>query len=336
MPTQLPLHQQPWAILGAPLEGTGQGRGEVRTPALLRAAGIRDRLDAIDHGDLEVPVGTRVRDTSTGVTGYGDIVNGSRKIRDAVAAALSTGHRPLVLGGCCSVLPGAFAGARSVLGRTGLLFVDGHLDLHTGQTSNSGNLAGMALAVVLGQGADELVHLHPESPMLRGEDLVAVGYDANDPDIAADTLQKMAPQALGISAPQVVETGAARVGKNIARKLRKAGVPVWLHLDVDVLDSSVMPAVSYPGPTGITWQMLVDLLEPVVRDVPLAGIVIADFNADLDDYGDYARAIIGLLGDTAMIKIRTNSDTYRVPDTQRQRSWTAQLHDLVAALLVLR
>lgn len=331
-----PIQQRPWAIVGAPLEGTGEGRGEVRTPALLRAAGIRDRLTLTDLGDLEVPVTTRQRDPVTGVTSYPDILQASIRIRDAVSETLARGKRPLVLGGCCSVLPGAFAGARAALGRTGMLFVDGHLDLHTRETTRTGNLAGMGLAVTLGFGAAELVNLHPESPMLRDTDLVALGYDPVDPDMDVRTLGRMAPRSLGFPAPEVVRLGAKRVARETIRWFRSSGLPVWLHLDVDVLDSVNMPAVSYPGSSGITWEMLEELLGPIARELPIAGIAIADFNADLDDYGDYARAVIGLLGDSTMIKPQPKPAPRASPPVVKQRSWTTRLHDLAADLLLLR
>jgi arginase len=336
MSNQLPIQQRPWAIIGAPLEGTGEGRGEVRTPALLRAAGIRDRLRLSDQGDLEVPVTSRQRDPATGVTSYPDVLEASIRIRDAVSETLAAGRRPLVLGGCCSVLPGAFAGARAVLGRTGMLFVDGHLDLHTGGTTRTGNLAGMALAVPLGYGAPELVNLHAEPPMLRDTDLVAVGYDPADPDLDKATLGRMAPRSLGFPAPEVVRLGARRVARETIRRFRASGLPVWLHLDVDVLDSLSMPAVSYPGSSGIGWEMLEELLRPIAKEIPIAGIAIADFNADLDDYGDYARAVIGLLGDSTMITPHPNPEPRASQPVVKPRRWTARLHDLAADLLLLR
>ena len=86
------------------------------------------------------------------------------------------------------------------------------------------------------------------------------------------------------------ERGPDRVGSDAAARL--AGRPAWLHLDLDVLDESVLPAVSYPQPLGLDWEELVALLQPLVAAPNLLGVSVADFNPDRDpDTTDAARIV---------------------------------------------
>jgi arginase len=70
--------------------------------------------------------------------------------------------------------------------------------------------------------------------------------------------------------------------------------PYWLHLDVDVLDEDVMPAVSYPTRSGLTWDGLERLLGPLARSA-LIGVDVTDYNPDLDPDGHLGRRLADLL-----------------------------------------
>lgn len=273
-------------IIGAPLDGSGTGRGEVRAPARLRAAGLAARLGAQDFGDLAIAIDDPARDPGTGIIGYRRLVAASRTLRDAVGSALAAGWRPVVLGGCCSVLPGAVAGARRHLGPIGLAFVDGHLDLFDGRTSRTGEIAGMDLAIVLGHGPADLVDLAGEAPIVDTEDVVAIGD--------ADHARRVAFRAPG---PDEIAPGLRVID---AAAVRHAGAipvtgPFWLHLDVDAVDGAHMPAVSFPAATGLSWDDVAAILRPLLAAPDLVGITVAGYNADLDETGELAARIVDAL-----------------------------------------
>jgi arginase len=118
----------PWTLLGAPLDSSGASRGEERAPDLLRRARFAERLGLADAGDVVGPLRDPARDPASGVIAADQLVEASRNLRDAVAASLERGERPFVLGGDCSLLPGALAGARLACGPLALWMVDGHPD----------------------------------------------------------------------------------------------------------------------------------------------------------------------------------------------------------------
>jgi arginase len=281
------MHDGGWLTIGAPMDGSGTGRGERRAPAALREHRLAERLGATDFGDLRIEVTDSARDPRTGVTGFDDVVHGSRVVRDAVASAISAGWRPLVIGGCCSIVPGTLAGVRRQLGPVGLVFVDGHLDLFDGETSGTGELAGMDLAVLVGHGPPELTGLAGAAPIVDAGDVLALGdadgerrrrFGAPGPDEVAPALR-------------VIDAAALRAG----REVPVPSAPYWLHLDVDVLDESAMPAVSYPTQSGLDWDALERLLAPLARSDRLIGVNVTDYNADRDPDGALGRRLADLL-----------------------------------------
>ena len=89
------------------------------------------------------------------------------------------------------------------------------------------------------------------------------------------------------------ELGAARVGSEAAAQLSYG--PAWLHLDLDVLDETALPAVSYPQPLGLDWEELIALARPLVAAPNLLGVSVADFNPDRDPEGVHAARIVDAL-----------------------------------------
>ena len=77
--------------------------------------------------------------------------------------------------------------------------------------------------------------------------------------------------------------------------VRLAGRPAWLHLDLDVLDEGVLPAVSYPQPLGLDWDEFVTVCRPLVAAPNLLGISVADFNPDHDADGTHAARVVEAL-----------------------------------------
>lgn len=287
-----------WLLIGAPMEGSGKRRGEVKAPSALRAAGLVEGLDAVDFGDLPVVISDSSRDPSTGVIGYGQLVAGSGLIADAVSSALHAGWKPLLVGGCCSVLPGALAGASRYAGPVRMIFVDGHLDLFTPRNTRTGELAGMALAVVTGHDCEELKAVAGNAPLVEPRDLFIIG-DADGSRRAASGAEEAAtaiPDARVFDARSTTSLGADVVANRVAALAGgDAAQPCWLHLDVDVLDGSVMPAVSFPVTGGIDWDDLESLITIIGRSVKLLGVSLAGLNVDLDARLESSRRLARIL-----------------------------------------
>ena len=285
-----------WFLLGAPWDCSGSGRGEQAAPDALRAAGLSD-LVGRDRGDAATVIDGTERDARTGVLALRETVRAARALADVLAQALRElpGRRPLVVGGDCSILLGILPALRGRVGPVGLWFLDGHPDYLDGSASDTGETADMDLAVLTGAGAEPLVTLAGAPPMVPVGDAVLLGHrtDGLDPGAAAE-LARLPDDLRRIDAATVVADPAA-AGRRAAAWLAGAGRGAWLHLDLDVLDPAVLPAVTYPQPGGPDWDQLAAVLEPLARSPRLLGVSVADFRPDLDPTGNLAARVVEVL-----------------------------------------
>lgn len=280
-----------WLSIAAPLDSSGAGRGEERGPRALLAAGLGAAFNAADGGEVARRLGDPCRDSGTGIISFDDLCAASAELRETVADALNQGRRPLVLGGDCTLLIGALAGAREIVGQLGLWFVDGHADFFDGESSPTGEAADMELAMLTGHGPSGLVALTGFVPLVDPGSVVILGHRPAElnQEVAAE-LARVHEAVATVSADEIASIGARRVGEEWTRRLAARG-PVWLHLDLDALDEEVMPAVTYPQPHGLDWDSFVSLIRPMLRSEQLMGVSVADLEADLDPAGTFATRV---------------------------------------------
>ncbi len=283
--------------IGVPFDSVGRSGGTENAPAVLRELGLPQALGARDEGDLAVRIRGEERDPATGLIASEDVLASTARIRAAVATAVTAGERPFLIGGCCAELPGALAGARDALGAApGLAHVDGHLDLYDGETSTTGEAADMPISVALGIGPAAWVAAAGGAAASPGRTAL-VGF-RDRAEALADGMR--APEDLPhppllYGAEELRERGIAAAATEIAARLTAAG-PVWLHLDVDVLDEAVFPATDYLQPGGLDWEELGALLAPLAAADALVGASLACYNPDKDPGLACGRRLVAALG----------------------------------------
>jgi arginase family enzyme len=277
------------SVIDAPLDCSGAGRGEELAPSALRAAGLVERLGAEDAGEADARIRDTRRDPDTGIIGADDVRRASAAIAQAVEGIIQTGRRPLVLGGDCTLLLGVF---HAVPPGTGLWFVDGHADFYDAETSPTGEAADMDLSILTGNGPHGL--LEQREALLDPAAVVLLGHrpDELGADVALEN-GRLDAAIHALTAPEVRELGAARAAADAEARL--AGRPAWLHLDLDVLDETALPAVTYPQPLGLDWEELVEIARPLAGAPNLAGISVADFNPERDPDGAHAKRVVEAL-----------------------------------------
>lgn len=281
-------------FVGVPIDSTGHPNGLERMPQALRDAGLLEQLEIQDSGDLPVTIEPPVRDPATGIIGYESVCRTSKIIRDNLRNLLTQGKRPLVAGGCCTLLIGVFAALRQQYGRVGLAFVDGHLDFYDGQSSPTGEAADMELAILTGFGPSELSNLAGVSPLVAAQDVVVLGYRDAEEARQAGALdpQTVAPAMTLVDAQTLKHGNRSRLGAQVASRFEAEPQRFWLHLDLDVLDQSVLPAVDYRMPNGLHWEELAELVRPLTHSPALVGADITIYNPALDRDGYYAKQIV--------------------------------------------
>jgi arginase len=273
-----------WIVLGVPIDSVGRSGGTELAPAALRDAGLAERLGIEDRGDLDVRIRGE-RDPETGIVGSPDVLATTSAVRAAIGKMVAAGERPLVLGGCCALLPGALAGVRDAAGSVGIANVDGHVDVYDGRTSPTGEGADMPLAVALGMGPAAWVEVAGGPSISPGEGVV---LGARDPDEAVDVAGLLDGELadLVVLAPEDLRAqGFSEAGSNAADQLAADPGRFWIHLDVDVLDARAMPATDYLMPGGLEWDELAELVGPLCASPAVAGMSIGCLNPEKDPDG---------------------------------------------------
>lgn len=287
-----------WACLGVPIDSAGSPDGgppfgTEMAPAELRARDFVRRLGAADHGDADVRVTGQERDPVSGIVGWPSVGAMTAAVRVAAGEIIGRGERPFLLGGCCALVPGAVAGAKDRLGSVGLVSVDGHLDLYDHQTSPTGEAADMTTATLLGRGWPALLAELGQQPVLTGSQIALLG--ARDDDEERDVGDM--PQRLGIAVTDGAACAAApaRAADGVIGAFAAAGLPYWLHLDVDVLATDAFPATDYLMPGGLGLVQLTGLLSRFGGDDGLIGFSVGCYNPGKDVYGRYGDDLANVL-----------------------------------------
>jgi arginase len=276
------------SVLGLRPPAPGRVPGARRLPEALRANRLVERLRAADAGRVDPPPYSPELDPATGVRNGTAIAGYSVALADRLVDLLGAGRFPLVLGGDCSILLGAMLALRR-LGRYGLVSVDGGLDFrHPGNAhlvGAVGSVAGEDLAVVTGRGAPQLTDLEGRRPLVAEADVVAMGHRGLEP--VADELLATAMTLVDVA--ELRRLGPAEAGVHAVAVLARRGVRgFWVHVDADVLDPEVMPAVDAPEPGGLGHRELTALLQTLNASELAVGMQLTIFDPDLDPDGRLA------------------------------------------------
>jgi arginase len=286
-----------FAILETPSHLGLRAAGVEGLPDALLAAGLAERLGARRAGRLAPPTFDPQVDTETGMLNPGGLRDYSRRIADAVGPLLDRGEFPIVLGGDCSILIGNALALRR-RGRYGLLFIDGHADFYQPEAEPTGEAASMDLALVTGRGPEIVTNIDGRRPLVRDEDVVAFAFrDAEH--AAAEGSQPLPPTLRAIDLATVRERGVERAAREALTHLEREDGPAgfWIHLDADVLDDAIMPAVDYRLPDGLSCDELRGIVRAAVASPRAAGLEITIFNPTLDPDGRIARSFVDALVD---------------------------------------
>lgn len=270
--------------------------GAWRAPEVLRAGIHRvlrpsrvDRLTRPTYA-LDAEPLSRIRN-ATAIRKFGETLAVS------VATALATGEFPVVIGGDCSILLGCLAGAKARQS-IGLIHVDGHSDFyHPGNYDTAarlGSAAGMDLALATGRGEPVLARWSGAS-LVEDAFVVQIGerdeldrnYDYAD--IARTAIRR-------IPVRRALLLGMRRTVAQALSPVEGERRPLWLHVDVDVLDGKIMPAVDSPGSPGLTFSQLAELIALFQASGRLLGMNVTIYDPDLDPDHRFARGIVDCIG----------------------------------------
>ncbi len=191
--------------------------------------------------------------------------------------ALSAGDVPVLLAGECSIAATTLPTVARMRPEAKVLWLDAHGDFNTPDTTESAYLGGMALAAACGLWKTGLT----DGSIDTGKVVLTGVRDLDGDERAA------------LERSDVTVIGASPIETLVAVKNALDGAPVYVHLDLDVLDPEIFPA-RFPAPGGFAPEKLFDLLEAVVEDCELVGVEVTSFEAPDDQEERQAAASIAM------------------------------------------
>lgn len=280
--------------------GAGR-RGVDMGPSAIRIAGLKDEIQELGHEIREV--GT-VTASAPELATEGDnkakyldeVTDVCLRTRDRVGEALRGGAFPLILGGDHSISIGSVAGVarhyREQDQSIGLIWLDAHADMNTPETTPSGNIHGMALAVLLGAGSEELTCLTGGGPAVKPEHVSILGARSIDATEAPFVRES------GIRVFTMTEIDERGIGVCFDEALERATTAtagVHVSFDLDGIDPQVAPGVGTPVRGGLTYREAHLICEKSARTGRLLSMDMVELNPVLDFESRTAHLAVGLI-----------------------------------------
>lgn len=283
------------SIIGIPMDFGQSLRGVDMGPAAVRYTGLIQKLRALGHevvdkGDIRIPI----RDDDA-ITKYAkadyvkEITQICTSVYDAGISAIEEGRFPLFVGGDHSISIGTVAAATHHE-PAGLIWVDAHGDFNTPQSSPSGNIHGMPLAVLTGEGYDALLNVGLPGVKVMPEHVVMIGQRDLDPK------EKERLKSSGItvfSMREIDESGISAVANKALMKFAHLK-RIHLSIDMDALDPLEAPGVGTPVPGGITYREAHLLMEILADSEKITSMDLVEINPILDSANKTARLAVEL------------------------------------------
>ncbi|MDE2834092.1 MAG: arginase [Bacteroidota bacterium] len=279
-------------LIGVPMDLGQSLRGVDMGPSALRYAGLADRLSRLgftveDYGNIETAVRGAVPGDSNLVT---PIRAACETLYDAVRQAIEDGRIPLVMGGDHSIAMGTIGGVTHC-GPAGVLWIDAHADFNTMESSPSGNIHGMPLAVLCGRGPKPLVDVGRPGPKIRPPDAVVIALR----NVDAPERRMLRSTRLGLfTMRDIDEMGVAEV---VRQALARLGHHERIHVsfDADSIDPMFAPGVGTPVQGGLNPREAHLIMELIADDGRLASAGVVEINPILDDRNRTAQLAADLL-----------------------------------------
>jgi arginase len=268
-------------------------------PDALRVAGIVQALQALgidveDTGNLSGPVNPQ----ETAKDGYRhlpEVIAWNQLVFDAVAGAMRRQRMPIMMGGDHSVAIGSISAIAQHCQEKGkklrVLWLDAHADANTSVLTPTGNMHGMPVACLFGQGPQALTRLGGVSPVLRAAQFAQIGLRS------VDEGEKRMVQTLGYRAydMRAIDEKGIREVMSLALSRMEPNTHLHVSLDVDFLDPDIAPGVGTPVRGGPSFREAQLCMEMIADTGLMASLDIAELNPAQDIRSATAQLTVDLL-----------------------------------------
>ncbi|MBT2687662.1 arginase [Bacillus sp. ISL-47] len=293
------MKRQKLSIIGMPMDLGQMRRGVDMGPSAIRYAGVNERLKSLfeeihDQGDIAIGRPEVQVDPESNLRNLDLIAEKTEKLSEEVDKAIEAGSFPLVLGGDHSIAIGTLAGVSKHYKNLGVIWYDAHGDLNTAETSPSGNIHGMPLAVSLGIGHSLLTNVGGYGPKVKPENIVIIGarsLDEGERELIKEKGIKV------YTMHEIDRLGMTKVMEESITYLKERNTDgVHLSLDLDGLDPHDAPGVGTPVIGGISYRESHLAMEMLAEAQIITSAEFVEVNPILDDKNKTATVAVALMG----------------------------------------
>jgi arginase len=293
------VKQQAISLIGVPTDIGAGHRGASMGPEALRVANLAERLikrglDVVDRGNLHGPVNPW-QPPHNGYRHLPEVVAWNEAVFGAVSEALAEGRLPIMLGGDHCLAIGSISAVarhcREQGKRLRVLWLDAHADFNTAQVTPSGNIHGMPVACLCGNGPRELIELSGNVPATQPETFRQIGIRSVD-----EGEKRLVREAnVGIFDMRHID----EVGMKRTMELALADIDEDTHLhvsfDVDFLDPTIAPGVGTTVRGGPNYREAQLCMEMIADTGRLGSLDIVELNPAFDKRNQTAKLAVDLV-----------------------------------------
>ncbi len=287
------------SLIGVPTDVGAGTLGARMGPAALRVAGVAQAIaqfgiDVKDCGNLDGPANP----WTTAVNGFRhlpEVVQWNRLLHDAMYAELRAGRLPIMLGGDHCLGIGSISAVARHCRDTGkklrVLWFDAHADFNTATLTPSGNIHGMPVACLCGQGPQELIEIGGHVPAISPKQIRQIGIRS------VDEGEKRLVHDMGIEVfdMRYIDEMGMRHAMELALALVDANTHLHVSLDVDFLDPTIAPGVGTTVRGGPTYREAQLCMEMIADTGRLASLDVVELNPALDVRNQTAELAVDLI-----------------------------------------
>lgn len=296
------MSQKVVRIFGIPMDLGQNRRGVDMGPSAVRYANLKERLEqigytAIDEGNITVRQAEETYTPSPSVNAHylPQVAQVCETTYQTIVNCWQPDEIALFIGGDHSLSIGTIA-AVAERGEIGVLWVDAHTDMNTPQTSPSGNIHGMSVATLLGDGASELVNIGTNGAKLKPENIAMIGIRS------VDAIEAEYVRQSGITVHTMHDIDMQGISTLADKILEQFAHLEHIHVsfDLDSCDPKIAPGVGTPVMGGLTYREAHLLMELLAASGKVRSMDVVEINPILDHSNQTAviavEMILSLLG----------------------------------------
>jgi arginase len=282
-------------IIGVPMDLGAGRRGVDMGPSAIRIAGLNQAIallgyEVTDAGNVHVAPAESLPQTNPRARYLPQIVAASEELARLVEQSLEEEALPVVLGGDHSIAIGSVAGMSSYYRkrnkRIGMIWLDAHTDINTPETTPSGNIHGMPLAVLLGHGVKELTHISGFAPKVLPEHVAVIGARSVDPG-ERELIRSLGVRVFTMS--ELDERGLSSVIEEAVDLASRNTAGIHVTMDMDFIDPFYAPGVGTPERGGATYRESHLAMEKIAESGAVLSVELTEVNPVFDSANQTAQ-----------------------------------------------